>query len=217
MARKSKFNIGFMKINKMSIPELEEYIKKAKPYTERKVKGLATSKFSDFSDVVQYVQQEAKRAGLYGADNRIGQALTNPIDYNHDPTKATQILLEGSKTPDQLRRTARFINYISAVNEQPSQMAKQYIATAKDIETILGSWGYDDAAKAFGELASTKKGLNNLRAWWTAYQDDVFAMIGSGDGEEDLDIRYYVDTYGEDTQQFYIELFKRINELGIYK
>lgn len=213
MARKSKFAVGYVNINKMTLPQLQAYVKKATPYMERKVKGLAASKFADFSDTLQYLQGESMRAGLYGASDTIGNALVDEINLKHDPELALKALLEGEKTPDQLRRAARLINVIASEQEQPAQMAKAYIATAQDIKTILGSWGYDDAAKMIGELASTPKGLNNLRAWWKAYQDEIFEYLGSGDDDDNLDIVYYKDKYGEDTEQFYIELFKRINEL----
>ena len=213
MARQSKFNIGFIKINQMSVKELEAYVKKAKPYTVRKVKGLAASDYAYFSDVLSYVRGEAHRASLYGAEGKIGQALINHIDDKHDPVKATQILIEGSKTPEELRRTARFINYISSINEQPAKMAKEYIATAQDIKTILTEWGYDDASKMLGEILENPKGLATIRDFWREFQDELFADYASGDGEDGVNITYYRDTYGENTEQFYLELFKHINEL----
>ena len=212
MARKSKFAIGFTTINQMSIPELKEYIKKARPYMIRKVKGLKASEFSYFSDVVQFIDTEAEKPSLYGITHDYLKGTG--AKGNRNTVEAFKRLTNiPNATPRQLQKMAQMINYAATKTDQPAEMAKRYVAKADDIKRILEYWAYDDAAKMLNELMRKPKGLQTFRDFWKNYQDELFEAFNSG--EDEVNIRYYVDTYGENTEEFYLELFKHINELYV--
>lgn len=216
MARKSKFFKGYVAIERMTEPELANYIKKSRPYMMKKIAGLAGSKYSYFSKAVEQVQLESYRSGRYGVEpGELKGTLTfNPRtgDFDRDVVGALAILTGGSnKTLDELRRTAHLLDYIAKQEEQPARMASEYMMAGEEIRNVLENWGYEAASNKLQEILTHPKGLKTLRDFWNKYQDTVFAEFYSGEGE--VDIRYYVDTYGENTEEFYLELFKNIASL----
>ena len=216
MARKSKFFKGYVAIEKMTEGELSSYVKKSRPYMIKKIAGLARSKYSYFSKAVEQVQLEAYRSGYYGVEkgDMKETLLFNPQTetYERDVVGALAKLTGGTnKTLDQLRRTAHLLDYIAKQEEQPAKIASEYMMAGEEIRTMLQHWGYNAASNKLQEILTHPKGLKTLRDFWSKYQDELFEDYSSG--EDEVNIRYYVDTYGEDTEQFYLELFKHIAEL----
>lgn len=216
--KKSKLYVGYTNIESMTIQDLQGYIKKATPYVRRKVQGLAKSKYAGFSKSIQFLQSESDNYNLYGISakqmSEISTYDTAKLTAKRDAVDIYDLLTDTTgKSPSQLKKTAHMLNYISGQFEQPSALARKYVVTGEEMANILKEMGYDDAAKEIDELSKSARGVTAMRDWWKIHQSEIWSMVGSGDDEDDINIRYYADTYGEDSSEFFRHLFKRINEL----
>lgn len=201
--RKSVFAKSSTDINKMTLSELQSFIKKATPYMVNKARRLSKSKYAAFSSTLEhidYARTNDTNYGVSGEGMNLPQFIANVGKHGITNTNLTQV-----------RKSALLLASVARSTETPADLAKSFTMTEEEIENLLRSRNADRAAREFKKLTDSKEGLNSLRKYINNNLESILLRYGSD--EDGIDIRDIVENYGEETDEFYLELFKKIKEV----